>query len=131
MRKKTTKDILGLMSKFQKYLNDKPSLSKMFQDVQMMKFKIRPIQGDLSAVNLQNKKFIETLWSLGKLEEFFQKEYDQLPIRNKELFKKVFESIYERYQNDLNKVDLHWEKQPKQNGFLEVEIYKEKLYRKN
>ncbi len=102
----------------------------MYEEIQMMKFKVRPIQGDLSAVNLNNEKFITTLWSLGKLDEFFQKEFYQLGGKNKDLFKKVFDSIYERYQNDLNRVSLLWERTPAKENFLEVEIYKERLGRK-
>ncbi len=130
MRKRTHKDILELIRSFQKFLDKKPSLTKMYEEIQMMKFKVRPIQGDLSAVNLNNEKFITTLWSLGKLDEFFQKEFYQLGGKNKDLFKKVFDSIYERYQNDLNRVSLLWERTPAKENFLEVEIYKERLGRK-
>ncbi|MBI5127306.1 hypothetical protein HZA76_02515 [Candidatus Roizmanbacteria bacterium] len=130
MGKRTHKDILELIRSFQNFLDKKPSLTKMYEEIQMMKFKVRPIQGDLSAVNLKNEKFITTLWSLGKLDEFFQKEFYQLGEKNKDLFKKVFDSIYERYQNDLNRVSLLWERTPTKESFLEVEIYKERLGRK-
>ncbi len=119
-----------MISNFQKFLDNKPPLPIMYAEIQMMKFKVRPIQGDLSAVNLKNEQFITTLWSLGKLDEFFQKEFYRLDIRYQELFKKVFDSIYQRYQNELNRISLQWEKRPAKESFLEVEIFKDKLSKK-
>lgn len=124
MKKRTNKDILKMMSNFQKYLDKKPDISKMYLELQMMKFKIRPVQGNLSEINLKNDKFIEVLWSLGKLEEFFQKEFHLLKGKSKDLFERVFNSLYERYQHDLNRINLQWEKSSNRH-FLEVEIFKE------
>ena len=125
MKRKTNKDVLEIINTFQKLLNKKPSPEKMYEEIQMMKFKVRPIQGNLSEVNLNNEKFVETLWSLGKLDEFFQKEFYQLSPKNKELFMKIFDDIYEKYQQDLNRVSLQWEKARPASRFLEVEIFKE------
>ncbi|KKQ24470.1 MAG: hypothetical protein US40_C0003G0008 [Candidatus Roizmanbacteria bacterium GW2011_GWC2_37_13] len=124
MKKRTDKDILDLISDFKKSLDKKPPFTEMYEEVQMMKFKVRPIQGDLSAVNLNNEQFVKTLWSLGKLDEFFQKEFYRLTAKNKDLFMKVFDDIYAKYQQDLNRINLHWERIPRQ-SLLEVEIFKE------
>lgn len=125
MVNKPAYDVLEVINSFQKSLNKKPSQEKMYEEIKMMKFKVRPIQGNLSEVNLNNEKFVETLWSLGKLDEFFQKEFYRLSAKNKNLFMKIFEDIYEKYQQDLNKINLQWEKSPRRQHFLEVEIFKE------
>lgn len=125
MRKKTNKNIIDLIKTLQKFLDKKLPFEKMYEEVQMMKFKIRPIQGDLSRIDLNNKEFISTLWSLGKLDEFFQKEFYKLTGKNKEFFLKIFENIYEKYQIKLNKINLHIEKTSNNSGFLEIEIFKE------
>ncbi|MCL4363798.1 hypothetical protein M1328_01000 [Patescibacteria group bacterium] len=130
MKRKTDKDILEVISNFQRFLDHKPPLKKMYEEIQMMKFKVKPIKGDLSTVDLKNEKFIATLWSLGKLDEFFQKEYDKLTPKNRELFSRVFDSIYHKYQQELNKVSLHFEKPSRETNFLEVEIFKEKQTKK-
>ena len=62
----------------------------MFEEVQMMKFKIKPIHGDVSAFNLKNISFIESLWSLGKLDEFFHREFPQLSKKDQEVFLRFF-----------------------------------------
>ena len=74
MRKKINKDILSLINNIQKIISTKPNTDQMFEEVRMMKFKIKPIQGDLMSFNLKNQHFIESLWSLGKLDEFFFRE---------------------------------------------------------
>ena len=133
MRKKTSKssesegrDILVLINNIQKVISTKPTINQMFDEVRMMKFKIKPIKGDVSAFNLKNERFIESLWSLGKLEEFFQKEFPRLSKNEKEVFLRFFDNLYFKYQQQLNQINL----QPAKTiltkaGLLELEIYKE------
>ncbi|OQY68170.1 hypothetical protein B6D29_01230 [Microgenomates bacterium UTCPR1] len=125
MKKKMNQDVIELIGSFQKTLDNKPTVKKMYEEIQMMRFKVKPIKGDLSTVNLNNDKFIRTLWSLGKLDEFFQKEFYGLNRKNKELFSRIFESIYEKYQVELNRINIQIEKNIRNQRFLEVEIFKE------
>lgn len=97
----------------------------MYREIRMMRFKIKPIQGDLSAVDLKDERFVETLWSLGKLDEFFQKEYPKLSDKHKEQFIKIFDDLYHRYQQDLNSINIYKGPTSKKNKILEMEIFKE------
>lgn len=127
MRKKTSKDIISLFGNIQKVISTKPSVNQMFEEVQMMKFKIRPIQGDLMSFNLKNQNFIESLWSLGKLDEFFFKETPSLSKKEKEVFIRLFDNLYSRYQQKLNQSNLQKRKVTlTKTGLLELEIYKER-----
>ena len=110
MKKKINKDILSLFGNIQKIISAKPTINQMFEEVQMMKFKIRPIRGDLMSFNLKNEQFIESLWSLGKLDEFFHKEFPVLSKKEKEVFIKIFESLYFKYQQQLNQANLQQKK---------------------
>ena len=131
MRKKTTKDIISLFGNIQKEISSKPDVNQMYKDVQMMKFKIKPIQGDLMAFNLKNENFIESLWSLGKLDEFFFKEVPFLSKKEKEIFVKIFDSLYFKYQQQLNQSNLQQRKVTLTKiGLLEMEIYKERKLKK-
>lgn len=125
MKRKARNDVLEIINNFQRSLNKTPSVKKMYDEVKMMKFKIKPIQGNLTEVNLNNQEFVKTLWSLGKLDEFFQREFYRLSAKNKHLFIRIFDDLYEKYQDDLNKVNLQWEKVPHKEQSLEVEIFKE------
>ncbi len=120
------KDILSLFGNIQKIISAKPTINQMFEEVQMMKFKIRPIRGDLMSFNLKNEQFIESLWSLGKLDEFFHKEFPVLSKKEKEVFIKIFDSLYFKYQQQLNQANLQQKKiSLTKTGLLELEIYKE------
>lgn len=131
MRKKIKRDALTVLGGIQKLFRVTPGIDQMYREIQMMKFKIRPIQGNVMAFNLNNARFIETLWRLGKLEEFFQKEYDKLSTKEQRIFVKVFDEIYKKQQDDLNHVDLKQTKpSDKQGNFLEIEIFKEKILKK-
>lgn len=125
MKNKPEKDISQLVSNFQNFIKNKPTVDRMYEEIRMMKFKIRPVQGDVLSVNLHNEKFIEVLWSLGKLDEFFQREYPKLSNPKKEIFVKIFDDIYHRYQDELNKVNLLKSKSFRESQVLEMEIFKE------
>lgn len=125
------RDILSLFGNIQKIISSKPATSQMFKEVQMMKFKIKPIQGDLMSFDLKNEQFIESLWSLGKLDEFFFKEVPSLTKKEKEVFMKIFDSLYFKYQQQLNQTNLQQKKTPlTKTGLLELEIYKERKLNK-
>jgi len=131
MNKKITKDVISLFGEIQKIISGKPSINQMFEEVQMMKFKIKPIKGDLMSFDLKNENFIESLWSLGKLDEFFFKEVPNLNKKEKEVFMKIFDSLYFKYQQQLNQTNLQQKKvNLTKTGLLELEIYKERKMKK-
>ncbi|GIW64357.1 MAG: hypothetical protein KatS3mg092_0290 [Patescibacteria group bacterium] len=126
MRRKKTQDIIEELIQFQKSLEKKPSFEEMFTQIKMMKFRLKPIQGSLINFDFQNKKFVEILWSLGKLDEFFMKKINDFQNdEEKERFFQFFTQICNNYQEKLNKIPVS----KIQNNFdniniLEVEIYK-------
>ena len=131
MRKRSKRDILALVGTFQSQIKNKPSLPQMSTELQMMKFKVRPIQGDFSAVDLKDEDFIKALWSLGKLDEFFQKEIVRLTKRERQIFMKIFDDLYHQYQQELNRINIYKGRpQSGDNKILEMEIFKEGTGRK-
>ncbi|PIP14705.1 hypothetical protein COW98_04175 [Candidatus Roizmanbacteria bacterium CG22_combo_CG10-13_8_21_14_all_35_9] len=130
MEKKETKDVMEVLSNLRDIIDHKPSTLKMYEEIQMMKFKIRPLQGDVLAINLNNERFLETLWSLGKLDEFFQREYGKMSKKDQEIFIRYFDNFYKNLQQELNKIKLYNKKNPPRTSILEMEIFKEKLLKK-
>lgn len=127
MKKKNESDIVLLLEQFQKnILGNKPSIGQMIKEVQMMRFKIRPIQGDFSYLNFQNSRFIEILWSLGKMDEFFDRRLSALPTKQKGIFFNYFDSMYRSFQDELNKLNLKIPQTGKLSSVFEMEIFKEK-----
>lgn len=126
MGRKKTQDIIEELIQFQKSLEKKPSFEEMFTQIKMMRFRLKPIQGSLINFDFQNKKFVETLWSLGKLDEFFMKKINDLKNdEEKERFFEFFSQIFNDYQEKLNKIPVSKIKKNFDNvNILEVEIYK-------
>ncbi|QQG44414.1 MAG: hypothetical protein HYW86_00645 [Candidatus Roizmanbacteria bacterium] len=132
MKKNNGNDIIEMMTHFQKkILEQKPSLDKMFEEIRMMKFKIRPLNGDISLLDLKNNHFIEILWSLGKLDEFFQFQYKKVSVHKRSLFIKLFDEMHDKFQEDLNNLNLKPEKLPSTTSAFEMEIFKERTQQSN
>ncbi len=124
--KKDQKDVLDIFNNLKKLLDSKPPMDEMFEEVRMMKFKIRPISGDISLLYFKDTRIIETLWSLGKLDEIFQKEFNNLTKTQKDVMFRIFDKFYQQFQEELNsssaakigkKTDL--------SQVIEMEIFKE------
>lgn len=130
MRKKQTKDIKKILNDFETLLKFKPPINQMYTEIQMMKFKVRPVSGDVLSLNLKNDRFVSTLWSLGKLDEFYQKKISSLKNKDREIFNKIFEEVYQRFQTDLNRINILQPKMVKYKTSLEVEIFREKRLKK-
>jgi len=125
-------DLLLTLADFQKNILEKrPSVEKMFEEVRMMHFKIRPLQGDVSVLNLKETQLIETLWNLGKLDEFFRKHQGRFSSDQKEVFFRFFDELHDRFQSQLNKVNLRSMKELDFSSTIEMEIFKEDTSKTN
>ncbi|MBI4225636.1 hypothetical protein HY612_00820 [Candidatus Roizmanbacteria bacterium] len=125
MTKKNSKDVIEIFSNLKKALGAKPPIEKMYDEIRMMRFKIKPISGNISLLQFKNQRLIETLWSLGKLDEVFQREYRKLSVDQKEVFFRLFDSLYQQFQDQLNKTDINPEVKSNLPQVLEMEIFKE------
>lgn len=126
MSYKRKTDLLEEIVKFQSnLLKNKPSEQAMFDQVRMMRYKIRPLQGDVLTLDFKNKKFIEILWNLGKLDEFFNRRKNFLNKRQKEIFYSFFEGVYAKLQHQLNHLDLKFDQKDDASAIIEMEIVRE------
>ncbi len=130
MKKRQSRDVVDIFTNLKKVFNSKPSKGEMFEEVRMMKFKIKPISGDISLLHLKNYNLIETLWSLGKLDEMFQREYQNLPNDQREVFFRIFDNLYQQFQEELNKISVTPEKRTNLSHSLEMEIFKDATSKK-
>ena len=130
MRIKNEIDVLKIFNSFQKTIQKKPTHKLMMDEVLMMKFKVRPMQGDILLFNLQDERLIEALWSLGKLDELFQNKYQKLSSKDKGVFFRIFDSMYQRLQSELGKINLRRDKTSSISPTVEIEIFKEQKQKK-
>ena len=132
MKKKKTFDVLTLLTSFQdKIIKNKPPFEKMLDEIRMMKFRIRPLGGDLTRINFGDQQLIETLWNLGKIDDFFQNEYGGLTAQQKKIFFKFIDNIYRKFQNELNRIKFKNDQPQDMQAMVEMEIFKEKSLRIN
>ncbi len=132
MKKKKRVDLLLVLADFQKnILGRKPSLEIMMDEVRMMHFKIRPLQGDVSLLDLRENKLIETLWNLGKLDEFYQKHNNRLSSDQKTIFFNFFDEVYRKFQIQLNRLNLRSSAQAEIPSTIEMEIFKDDTFKRN
>ncbi len=131
MRKKNNIDVFEMLTKFQSnVLSKKPSHKQMYDEVRLMRFKIKPLQGEITMLDLNNNTFIEMLWGLGKLDEFYQGHVEKLPKDQKQVFFRIFDELYQKFQQELNKVSLKREESSQSTTF-EMEIFKDRSKKYN
>lgn len=121
-------DLLEDIVDFQRNLiKNKPSHKIMYEQVRMMRYKIRPLQGDISTLDFTNTKFIEILWNLGKLDEFFNKKKNILNRKQREILYGFLENVYAKLQHQLNHLNLKIDETEKDSSssIIEMEILRE------
>ena len=90
-KKDSTLDMLSLFRSFKAdVLDKKQSHDQMIREVYMMKFKIRPLQGDISKLNFSNATLVETIWQLGKMDDFIEKHQNSLDKKQEHAFFSLF-----------------------------------------
>jgi len=127
-KRESTPDMLVLFKDFKKdVLDNKPRHEQMINEVRMMKFKVRPLQGDISKLNFSDKTFVEVIWQLGKMDDFIEKYISKIDKHQEQAFHYYFEGMYKQLLEKLN--NLHFGTGRTDVGikrsFIEIEIYKE------
>lgn len=132
-KKDSTTDMMGLFKSFkQDVLDKKPTHEQMMREVYMMRFKIRPLQGDVSKLNFSNSTFVETIWQLGKMDDFIEKHLRKLDKKQEYAFFHYFDGMYKQLQDTLNSLHFGGQKGDLfiKRDFIEMEIFKERKNKK-
>lgn len=88
-----------LILELKNILNKKPTLEKMKEELRLMGFHIRPLAGNLTFLSeVKNNKFIEALWTLGKIDILIEKNFHRLTSEEKKLILQSVEEIEEKME---------------------------------
>lgn len=110
----------------QEILTKKPAHKQMFHEVRMMNFKVRPVAGDMSQLDFGNSEFIDALWSIGKLDEFFRTEVERISKDEKKVFFDLVDAMRSNFQMQLNQANIASSRHSdEKRSVFEVEIIKE------
>lgn len=123
--KKQLSNIFSLIKEIDQILKNKPSYEEMLINVKMMNIKVKPIKGSLIDIDLNNKKIIELLWSLNKIENFLNNKGLFLNLSEKKLLIDYFDKFIEQYQQEILKIRHQKDSFNKKNNVLEIEIFRE------
>jgi len=118
-------DLMESLRSIKKILDNRPNSQEMLKEVRMMRFKIKPIFGNVTEIDLNDFRLIETLWSLGKLEEFVDREYRHISYKDRMTFIRILTSIKDRLKDNLNKIDIKRTNPRSAASLIEMEILRE------
>lgn len=134
VKKKGKFEIAKILTEFQQsVLNNRPSFSQMFEEVRMMHFKVRPLNGDISQLQTLDTRLIEALWNIGKFDEFFKLQKSKLTRNEQNMFLKYFETLYSRLHKEvggLSQEHSHLLDDASSTNIIEMEIYREGINKK-
>ncbi|OGK15933.1 hypothetical protein A2862_04350 [Candidatus Roizmanbacteria bacterium RIFCSPHIGHO2_01_FULL_38_41] len=104
----------------------KPAFKIMLRDIQMMRFKIRPIIGDISSLNEMNDEVIALLWKIGRIDEIIHASFKDLAEDDQDQLLEYLQHMELQTENDLRRV-LRQKPSTKTNNLLKLEVFRELL----
>ena len=104
----------------------RPAFKIMLRDIQMMRFKIRPIIGDISSLNEMNNEVIALLWKIGRIDEIIHASFKDLAEDDQDQLLEYLQHMELQTENDLRRV-LRQKPNTKTNNLLKLEVFRELL----
>jgi hypothetical protein len=127
MKTSNETNLFDKIIKFQEeVLEKKVSKKEILRDLSVMSFKIKSLLGDMSKLKFDDTDFLRALWSLGKLEEFTNRQMSQLMDDEAEVFFRLVEDIRIDLERRMGRASLpKIVKTTKKRARFELEIIKE------
>lgn len=99
-------------------------LEVMVRDLQLMKFKIRSLIGDISFLETENHNLVTSLWKIGKIDEIVSSSLHELEEEEQEALIKYFNGIEARIQDNI-RASLRLKDFSDESSVLKLEIFKD------
>ncbi len=100
-----------------------PSVGIMLSELKMMKFKMRPLAGDISSLSKMNSDVISSLWRIGRIDEIVQTHFYDLEEDGQEMVLKYLESFETLTQHQIK--GALQAKKIRGKDVLKIEVYRE------
>jgi hypothetical protein len=122
-----------VMLSLKEILEKKPPLAKMKEEVNLMGFSIRPIEGDPQIMkNIDDRQFIETLWTIGTIDGLMEKNFYRLSGEQKEIVLNALSKIKENLILKAKiKPEMMEEFDQETPPYLMLEIFRKQPLKKN
>lgn len=76
-------------------------LEIMIRDIQMMRFKVRSVIGDIALLQKPHYEFIESLWKIGKIDEIISSSFGDMSEDDQERLLDYFRDVEEQAQDAI------------------------------
>lgn len=120
--KKTAVDIIRQISI--EVEDRKLSLESMVRDIKMMRFKVRSIIGDISALQTADYNFVESLWKIGRIDEIISGTLHELDEDDQDALMEYFENMESDIQRRIRD-SLSLDGNDEDKRVLKIEIFKD------
>lgn len=126
-----------LMLRLRNILDKKPSFEKMKEEVRLMGFNIRPVEGNPLIINrIRDVKLIEVLWTLGKIDSLMEENFHRLNKQQKKLFLQLIKAIQEKLSLSVSLAadeTNYFKKDDKEeiSSYLMLEVFRKNKIKKN
>lgn len=105
----------------------RPSKREMLEDIKMMKFKIRPVTGDIFTLKDKDIGFLQSLWKLARIEELVGGQVERLSGGEKEIFFSYLEDLQLKTEEKIALAIRRLPVKEKKNiKVLELEVFRER-----
>lgn len=129
MKKKDKGSLFSLTQDLKNILEVKPDKNQMIKEIEMMKLKIKPVFGNINAIDFKNEQFLETLWRLGKLDEFFSANLKKVNQKERTVLIEIGLQIKKKLESQLSLLEVRSRSFFPQ--LIEMEIFRETPKKKN
>lgn len=124
MKPKTALDVIH---QIRVIVSAKPRSSQaMLEDMKVMQFKIRPVDGDIGKLNGLDDKLIYSLWKIGKIDELVRSSFKALSHDDKETLISYLREFESRTQQEIMSKSRKRRDAKSSLEILKLEIFKDK-----
>lgn len=102
----------------------KPPHETMRKEIQLMKFKIRPVVGDIANLKKMDNQIVEILWQVGKIDEIVHRSFDDLNEDDQDRLLEYLQHVELKAQEDMRNL-IRSSRSNRKSKALKIEIFKE------
>lgn len=97
MKVKTAQEVIASIARAVKTLPE--SDKRILEDIKTMRFKIRPLEGDINRLNAFDPNLLSSLWRIGKIDQIVRASFDNLSEREQDVLMEYLQLLDEETQS--------------------------------
>lgn len=119
----------SLTQDLKKIIEAKPERPQIVKEIGAMKLRVKSVLGEIDFNDLNNDKLLETLWRLGKLDEFFNTRVKKADPKDQLILMNLGFQIKKKLENELSQLEI--KSRSIFPRLIEMEVFREIPKKKN